>query len=312
MKTFLARCGAFLLVQILFFAPFWNPAMPYEHNYLAATIDKHCRLDSTPSPRLILVGGSNLAFGIKSGDLQDELGLPVVNMGLNAHLGVPFILDEVKPAIQRGDVVILSLEHNNLAQPGTRLHTAQIVEIRPESLFCLSPQRCKDLIDHDGMAIVGGLARRSILQRFQPKAVNSTDPNYGRDFFDENGSYTAHYGRGPARKREPAGTDIPLMSDQIREKITHFAAVCRERGALCLFTCPPYPASLLSPPPEAISRNLRQIRMIPNLFVIDEPLDHCYADDLFFDSNYHLTEKGAELRTAKLAAEIRPFLTSVQ
>ncbi|MCK4797079.1 MAG: hypothetical protein KAT05_06835, partial [Spirochaetes bacterium] len=37
-----------------------------ENNYLAAIIDKHKLIETVESPRLIFLGGSNLAFGLKS------------------------------------------------------------------------------------------------------------------------------------------------------------------------------------------------------------------------------------------------------
>ena len=39
--------------------------VPYKHQ-LAMLIDKRVMLDATPSPRVILVGGSNLMFGVDS------------------------------------------------------------------------------------------------------------------------------------------------------------------------------------------------------------------------------------------------------
>src|SRR5438270_3278585 len=70
MKGFLLKICSFLLLQAVIFAFFWNPSFPHEDNYLAATIDKHHRLNTTRAPRIILVGGSNLAFGIKSEPLE--------------------------------------------------------------------------------------------------------------------------------------------------------------------------------------------------------------------------------------------------
>ncbi len=78
---------------------------------MAAMIDKHRTLDSLPSPKIIFVGASNLAFGLNCKIIEDSLKLPVVNMGLHGGLGLYFILNEGRSNIQKGDIVILSIEY---------------------------------------------------------------------------------------------------------------------------------------------------------------------------------------------------------
>ncbi|HPG73671.1 MAG TPA: hypothetical protein PLM49_05215, partial [Bacteroidales bacterium] len=63
---------------------------------MAAIIDKHKRIDSIKSPKIIFAGGSNLPFGIDSKMIQDSLHTPVVNLGLHAGLGLDFMLNELQ------------------------------------------------------------------------------------------------------------------------------------------------------------------------------------------------------------------------
>ena len=83
-----------------------------DDSYLAAVLEKDRIIRNTPSPKIILVGGSNLAFGIDSRMMQDSLGLNVVNMGLYAKLGLKYMLAQVRPYIQRGDVVVVVPEYD--------------------------------------------------------------------------------------------------------------------------------------------------------------------------------------------------------
>src|SRR5688572_21345445 len=103
MKILALKVALFLLLQGALFRAFWNPDLPWETNYLAATIDKHQRLAGTRPPRIIFIGGSNLPFGIKSDMMQKELGRPIVNMGLVAGLGIDFLLKEVAGQVRAGD-----------------------------------------------------------------------------------------------------------------------------------------------------------------------------------------------------------------
>ena len=87
-----------------------NPA-GFGKRYAAATIDKHNRLAQQPSPRIVFVGGSNLAFGLDSAAIERSLGYNTVNMGLDLSLGLDFMLREIEPLLERGDVVVVSPEY---------------------------------------------------------------------------------------------------------------------------------------------------------------------------------------------------------
>ena len=81
--------------------------------YMAAISDKHHRLSTVESPRIILVGGSNLAFSVDSEKIEKHFERPVVNMGLHAGLGLKFMLNEIQPALNGGDIVIIFPEYEH-------------------------------------------------------------------------------------------------------------------------------------------------------------------------------------------------------
>ena len=59
----------------------------YLGNYQASLIDKVQRLESIHEPKIVLIGDSNLAFGIDSEKIEEAFDMPVVNMGLHGGLG---------------------------------------------------------------------------------------------------------------------------------------------------------------------------------------------------------------------------------
>ena len=69
-----------LLSGVLLIALLFIPNNKIPDNSLFASYDKHQRLSSITEPKIILVGGSNLPFGVKSKMLEDSLGMPVVGM----------------------------------------------------------------------------------------------------------------------------------------------------------------------------------------------------------------------------------------
>jgi hypothetical protein len=88
-------------------------AIPEDSDNFEAINLKHTRLTTLPSPRIVLIGGSNLAFGINSEILRSRTGCEVVNMGFNGYLGIRFMLAEARPHIRPGDIVVVAFEYDN-------------------------------------------------------------------------------------------------------------------------------------------------------------------------------------------------------
>ena len=85
MKLFIRNLTVFLLVQLFIWAGvLWVYLRNHSYGtgYIAAGIDKHRLLMQQPSPRLLLIGGSNVAFGFDSAEIHRHLAYNPMNMGL--------------------------------------------------------------------------------------------------------------------------------------------------------------------------------------------------------------------------------------
>jgi hypothetical protein len=107
-------------------------------NYLLSILEKEKLARTTPSPKILLIGGSNLAFGIDSKEIEDSLGLNVVNMGLYAKLGLKYMLAQARPYIKAGDVAVVVPEYDQFygeyANGDNTLNTALLLRsARPHS-----------------------------------------------------------------------------------------------------------------------------------------------------------------------------------
>ena len=83
----------------------------YKLGYQASLVDKIERLESINESKIILVGNSNLAFGIYSDQIEEDIGMPVVNLGLHGGLGNAYHEEIAKLNINEGDIVIVC--HSN-------------------------------------------------------------------------------------------------------------------------------------------------------------------------------------------------------
>lgn len=62
--------------------------------------------------KIILIGGSNVLFGISAKRLEKKLGIPVLNLGTHGALGAEYLLYRAKrDYLNPGDIVLLSLEY---------------------------------------------------------------------------------------------------------------------------------------------------------------------------------------------------------
>ena len=102
--TFISYVG--VLLGVLFYVSY-EP----QNGYMAELRDKQKLLKNTPGPKLVLVGGSNLAFGVDSEKIEQQTGMRVVNMGLHGGVGLPYMLSLALPELKSGDVVVVSPEY---------------------------------------------------------------------------------------------------------------------------------------------------------------------------------------------------------
>ena len=307
MRAFLLKLLAFLLLQAGLFGVILATAnLSSAQNYLAATLEKHARLENASSPRLILVGGSNLAFGVNSEALGKAIGREVVNMGLIGGLGLDFMLNEVAPAVRPGDLVLLSLEYDLFAGGFNPLNQRQIIEYRPASMRYVPWRHWRRVLIRGGFSILGGVLRRDLAGWIKPAGSSAEGEDvYLRAGFNRWGDLTNHYGQASRLTNEVTMICRPQWIPEARvlSSLRRFSALCARRGASFAFTCPPQPAEGLQHG-EVLDAILEKLATIPGLRILDAPRDQRYPANYFYDTGYHLLEPGVALRTQKLVREL--------
>lgn len=90
----------------------------YQHKIAAA--------NTVLAPRILIVAGSNAMFGIDSGQIEAYWHRPVINLAVNAGLGLPYILDASKRVARPGDVILMPMEYALYLDDGTP--NAQVID----------------------------------------------------------------------------------------------------------------------------------------------------------------------------------------
>lgn len=314
MRPFVFRLCLFLGINVLLFAGLahWYPTMRI-NGYFDAVRFKIARARATPPPRILLVGGSNLAFGVDSAALARATGRPVVNLALSADLGRQFILRQAANEVRRGDLVVLSLEFTLFSSfPGRGYALSALLESAPSSAPLLAVPQWKILSD-EGTNYLGLVARSSLtnlaeaLQHPQrghePKAVRML---YGRDGFNAVGDFVAHHSeRGLPFSPKLRHTQLTQSSlRDARDDLAEFVAHCRARGADVCYDAPRLPTETLALYAAEVARSAAMLTRVPDLVLLNSPATIAFPRALFYDTPFHLNRAGGERRTAELIAAL--------
>jgi hypothetical protein len=285
-----------------------------DNSYVAAVLEKDRLIRTTPSPKIILVGGSNIAFGIDSKAIQDSLGMSVVNMGLYAKLGLKYMLVQVRPYIKAGDVVIVIPEYDQFfgdyANGDNTLSTA---------LLYAPPDRIPDFIRSYSIVDVVlrprvESARRAFLEaaasavgrkdQFFPSDTNTL---YNRNSFNRYGDVVAHLGKKGANPDSIFVKPLPPMKDfnpATLDELNSIDIKADEARAHAYFMFPSYIDRSYAMNVAAID-SLRRKLSGSRMPIIGTAVDFVYPGRFMFDSRYHLNSVGRQVRTQKMIEQLR-------
>jgi hypothetical protein len=271
---------------------------PNYDNYYAAILDKERMLREIPAPRILLVGGSNLTFGIDSELISKTYNRPVINMSLHAAIGLKLMLAQVRANLQPGDTVILVPEYEQFCAKtfeGETTNLANILEIDHSELFLLDASQLWRLPD---------IAKLLIRYRYQglanPKQFQSEF--YARANYNSLGDTIRHLDAPPVRP-VLGGKYIwayELMKNPaVIPALNEFQRYAAGKGVSVLLLFPNSMASTYDLSAEDIQKLADDVRAHVQFPVLGTPQDFRLDDQYFFDTTYHLTRAGRDIRTKK-------------
>lgn len=314
MAVFL-RVAVFAVVHIgIGILLWWGRADTTDDNYLAATLDKFRRVQATDDAevgRLLLVGGSSVAFGCRADRMEAALERPVVNLGLVGGLGLEFQLREAAALSRPGDEVLLMPEYELLGGEADRRVLRQILDYRPATLRWVPSRYRRRILLQDGMGWVGGLARQAVFGKGTMGRDNE-DPVYRRSGFNAHGDFVGHHGLPTtyrASDTAQTGEWVPglssvggsyAISESAARALKVFLEMCRRRDVTVYWGFPPYPEDRAGTLLEVADELLEVLKGIEGLQVLEHPRETLFADSAFFDTGYHLNAEAGERRTRQL------------
>lgn len=299
----------FLLPGVLLGAGASLPSL-YQESYYAELSAMTERLDQAEGKKLILVGGSNLAFGV-DGTLLEELlreqghDYTVCPLGLYAAVGTSAMLSLSEGALGEGDLVVLAIEPTSETMSTYFGATAfwKCAEDAPELLTRLNREQTAAVV---GNYIPYLQERYAIIRSGDlPKAEGA----YRKDAFDENCRMVYPREGNVMTLGYDTGAPINLASVAIAEDFAEqVSAYCRkaaENGARVYLSFSPINrSSLADGGEEAVNAYFSLCNSTFPCPIISDPHNYILDSGWFYDSNFHLNSSGARLRTLLLAEDI--------
>ena len=272
------------------------------NDYLATFIDKMHLLNTMPSPRLILMSGSSMAFSVDSDLLSRELETPVVNAALHGNLGSKFMMAQLKATVKKGDIVLITLEYSTTSQ-GKYEEQLTVADFYPPAQkwinFNSFWEEFYAYITHKVSSF------RLLISQFwagsQTKPINTNDNNLKSavKYFDKNGDFIGHLENPQPVFDSPelsAGIDF---GQQIKD-LNDFGVFAKQKGVSVLFTFPSYTESGFEKNMATVKKIEQEYRTHLKFPILGSSENSVLDDSFFFDNFYHLNTQGRKIFTSRL------------
>jgi len=107
-----------LAVFVLYFAIlYWlRSPIPAEYWVREMIVVKQQQLTVIRSPKIIVLGGSNVLYNIDAAAMEKELKVPTYNFGLHAAMPLDWLIEVWRSVVKPGDIVVLALEQPYYSQ----------------------------------------------------------------------------------------------------------------------------------------------------------------------------------------------------
>ena len=301
----------FILFGILFFSiiiiGFFLPNKKGFENMHYSIYDKHELLNRNTEKRIILVGGSSLAFGIYSPYISDSFNIEVINTAIHGGYGLKFMVDDIIPYIHENDIVILAPEYASYFNNGFYGNEilVQLIDAYPKAIQTFS---LKQFYLHIGdFCKISILKLRTFSSSFFKEKKNREVGTYERKSFNKCGDIVLHW-----NKPKENITHKKIKGQYNKESIDYIAAFQKNisaKKATLFISYPSLNRSSYNLNKDVINELEQSLKKI-NIKTLGSPLSYSFNDSLYFDTRYHLSKEGQFLRTEILINDLKKHINT--
>lgn len=282
----------------------------YGESYYAELSDLYRRLRATEGKKIIVVGGSNVAFGVDSRQMEETLAqcgydYTVCNFGLYAAVGTSAMLELSRGCLGEGDIVILAIEPTSETFSTYFGATAfwKCAESDPSLLLGVNREQQAALFGD----YLGYLQTR--LEIRQSGILPTAEGVYAKSSFNDRGDMIYNRQGNTMPLGYDSGNPIDLASvtfqPEFVEQVEDYCAYAESRGARVFMSFSPMNRSALTDgSDQAVYDYFLRCQQTFSSPIISNPEDYILDSGWFYDSNYHLNSAGAQVRTCRLTEDL--------
>jgi hypothetical protein len=268
---------------------------------------------AVPPPRLLLVGGSSVLFGINARTIERQTGVRTLNLGTHAALGAPYILAQARNVAKSGDTVLLVFEYElYVSNARDDVWLDYLVARDPDGFHSLS------LMEQWQVFMLTSEKRLKIglKNRFNPgRHPDHTAGGgvYNDDCIDSWGDQTGNRRAAVTADPKPLPTQLARGLPEHPASFPAIESFCHWAQENHIRVLAAYPnvldnPALHTPLAEKTAARLADFYTRIGVPVVGEYTDSLLPADQFFDTVYHLREEAALARTERFVEKLRPYL----
>ena len=251
--------------------------------------------NSIKVPKILIVAGSNATYGISSSMITEETGIPTVNLGITAGFG-SYVLDLARLLANPGDTIVLPLEYETYGF--NHLQSEPLIEY----VLAYDP---KYLLTHPWF--IAFVPRTTLIRgiialfRTPPRVDLSQYISKSGDAIDNQEANITEKQRRVISATPPIKIKEKFNND-VLSSISEFAHWCRLQNIKLLAT---WPNTLWfevyqERSYQNIFKNIEKFYKSIGVSMLGKYNDSMYDKSMFYDSRYHLTNRGVHIRTRQL------------
>lgn len=298
-----------LAEQVFFLICGFGLPVQFGDTFMGELKSKYERLKETSGKRIVLVGGSGVAFDCDSALMDDFFpSYEIVNFGMYAGLGTKAVMDLSENYIHEGDIVILSPEQSE--QTFSDYFNGEYMWQAADGAFGM----LRDLKSENFEAMLGNFPRFALekLNYVMKGQKPQTDSIYQKKSFNTYGDIELDTCR---ENILPNGYDVnqkvrfteDVVQPEFMDYMNDWAKRLEKKGAVVWYRyCPVNKLSVEDMDGlAAYDVFLRQKLDFP---VIGNPENSLMEAEWFFDTNFHLNQPGKEVNTVQLIRDMKAML----
>lgn len=298
-----------LAEQVFFLICGFGLPVQFGDTFMGELKSKYERLKETSGKRIVLVGGSGVAFDCDSALMDDFFpSYEIVNFGMYAGLGTKAVMDLSENYIHEGDIVILSPEQSE--QSFSDYFNGEYMWQAVDGAFGM----LRDLKSENFEAMLGNFPRFALekLNYVMKGKKPQTDSIYQKKSFNTYGDIELDTCR---ENILPNGYDVnqkvrfteDVVQPEFMDYMNDWAKRLEKKGAVVWYRyCPVNKLSVEDMDDlAAYDVFLRQKLDFP---VIGNPENSLMEAEWFFDTNFHLNQPGKEVNTVQLIRDMKAML----